>query len=164
MQAPGDGADVDPQPTPRALAELAVAVAARETADACYALVARLGDLTDPDDLFAEARKVRSHSADVWQLAVLTVLLHGKEPTWAHAADLIGWNEVTVRGTFQDTVDAWQAAAGRPGGDPEAVGHLGDPDPLRTAQALDLWLVRHREPWDDTAAEQHPVQTALQRS
>jgi hypothetical protein len=155
---------VDPQPTPRGLADLAVAVAARELADTCYDLVAHLPEPATVTERLERARRIRAYSADVWQRDVLAALLDGDEPAWDTVAACIGWTVASLRGTFQDTVDLWRN--GEPAGaygDPEGtVGHLGDPDPGQTAQTLDDWLARHREPWGPN--DPHPVRTALQRA
>jgi hypothetical protein len=151
------------RPTPRALAELAAAVAARETADACYEFVAHLGDDAPIPERLARARRVRANSADLWQREVLAALLEGDEPAWDLIAACIGWNVASLRSMFEETVEMWRAAlADAPTDSEGSVGHLGDVDPVGTAAVLDAWVERHWELWDNV--HERPVQTALQRS
>lgn len=151
---------------PSALARLSFAVAARETADACYGLVAHVADPdVDLDEDLVRVREMRALSAITWQRKVLALLLRGPEPAWGRIAAAIGWSEGSLRAQYEDVVDLWRrdpATIDLGQATSEAtIGQVNDGDPVGTAHSLDLWLQRHRDPWDADPERSDPVTYAL---
>lgn len=142
-------------------ARVALAVAARDSADLARGLV---GDVSTPmvaGELIRKARRVRREALAIVDRAVLVELATGA--SWAQVAEAAGLPEDDVRRIYGPSWAAWAD------GDPQehadvseqGVGLLGDSDLAGTAHSIDMWWRRHAEPWEDTDNPVGPVVRGL---
>lgn len=138
-------------------ARIALAVAARETADLGRGVV---GDVSTPmrrGERIRAARRIRLLSLAVLDRAVLAELSEGA--TWAEVGDAVGGLDAEeARRRYESTWREWL--------DPDqvsgdfgdfTVGLRGDPDLEGTAWELDRWWVRHAEPWETLDLDTPPT-------
>lgn len=141
-------------------ARLALAVAGRECADLSRGVVGDVSTPMVPGERIRKARRVRLMSLSVVDRAVLTELSEGA--TWEVVADALGMSVAEAERVHGPTWRRWLAGDL----DDEAdfgdygVGLRGDLDLAGTAESLDAWHHRHREPWDGDDAER-PVARVL---
>jgi hypothetical protein len=143
----------------RARARLALCQAARKLSDQARALVPTAADdhhragqwVGDAAGLVDEARQVL-------ELAVVAERQRGT--SWENIAATLGISPEMAEGRFGPVERKWKAALRhphvKPGGAvgfqlPESAHH-----PERYAQALDTWVLRHRER-QDPGQDEHPV-------
>ena len=149
---------MDIEPEHRAI--LSVAAAGREVADLAYALVRRINEPDIPQNRIRAWRTLRLRALTGLDRCVLAELLVGA--TWAQVAHGYGLTPEQMRQRFEPTLHRWLKLAdlSEDGAAAEfATGMFGDPDPTGTAAALDLWIMRHTEPWMDYPTE--PVTRAI---
>jgi hypothetical protein len=146
------------EPEHRAI--LSVAAAAREVADGAYTLVRRINEPGTPQDRIRAWRALRLQALTGLDRCVLAELLVGA--TWAQVAFGYGLTPEQMQKRFEPTLHRWLklAALSEDAADAEfATGKFGDTDPVGTAAALDLWVMRHTEPWMDYPTD--PVTRAI---
>lgn len=146
------------EPEHRAI--LSVAAAAREVADLAYTLVRRINEPDIPQNRIRAWRTLRLLALTGLDRCVLAELLVGA--TWAQVAHGYGLTPEQMQKRFEPTLHRWLQLAARTGDGAAtelATGMFGDPDPAGTAAALDLWIMRHTEPWMDYPTD--PVTRAI---
>lgn len=134
-----------------ARAELAVMQAGRDVCDYTFGIAAGVTTPQAPGTRIREWRRVRVLALTGLDRAVLLELLSGT--TWEQVAEALMLPlDETIR-RYGPVLTQWTSGAGP---DPDVlrgtdltVGLPVDTDPEGTAAALDQWLRRHREPWDD---------------
>ncbi|KAA1415356.1 hypothetical protein F0U44_22005 [Nocardioides humilatus] len=146
------------EPEHRAI--LSVAAAAREVADLAYTVVRRINEPAIPQDRIRAWRSLRLQALAGLDRCVLAELLVGA--TWAQVAHGYGLTPEQMQKRFEPTLHRWLNGTVLPEGGPSAeftTGLVGDTDPAGTAAALDLWIMRHTEPWMDYPID--PVTRAI---
>lgn len=166
-------------------ADLAGAVAAREVADHAYHRVAHTGDRSGTlKTRLDDARHLVILAMAVRRWAVISELAAGASVE--EVAEALGLNVATVRAQFGVALAAMADQLGAGDLDPDLLGDQttgsgADAHPESTADAVDLWLLRHigvsagalddvagvldrfvqlhAEPWDETVPD--PVSRAL---
>lgn len=136
---------------------LALATAARESADLAYGIVTDLPTTMVPGERIRTARRVRLQSFALVDRAVLVEKANGA--SWEEIAAALSMTVADTIATYGDTYETW--LAGEYDDDPlsDHVGGLADEDVLGTAQTLDAWWKRHVEPWH--VGEDGPVTRAV---
>jgi hypothetical protein len=146
---------------PHGRALLAVATAARETADAALAIACDLPVSMTTRERIRAWRRVRVLALTGLDRCVLAELLAGAD--WVDAADGYGLSVDEMKARFGPTLEVWSRVkppAQRPDPTGEfSVGLPYDSDPAGAAQSLDQWVNRHAEPWQEVGLA--PVSTAL---
>jgi hypothetical protein len=138
-------------PQARSRARLALAVAARDTADHARGLVGDLGSSQLTGDRIRAARRLRALAMAVLDSAVLVEL--AASATWAEIADALGLSEAEAQRRYAETARLWLEAKEAPRLDLAVFGGPGgnlhpDEDPAGLAESLSQWYVRHAEPWE----------------
>ena len=155
--------------SPEARARLAYAAAAREVSDYARGLVGTIGDAIPGTQRIRDARELLVAAHTVKDLATLVAALDSNldaEGTWDAIAHALGLPEHEARRRYEPVIERWEQQL--PAGELDATifgdwttGLRHDPDPIGTAEAVDEWYRRHREPYDPEAAS--PVVEALSR-
>jgi hypothetical protein len=146
-------------PASRAL--LAVAVAARDTADLARGIVVDLDATVSTRERIRAWRKVRLQALTGLDRCVLHELLRGA--TWEEVADGYGLSAEDMRTKFEPTLEVWRRenpprmCSDLTGEFTVGLPHDGDPE--GTATSLDTWVNRHAEPWQEVGVA--PVSAAL---
>jgi hypothetical protein len=129
-------------------ARLALAVAARESADLSRGIVGDVSTPMRPGERVKKARRVRLMSLAIVDRAVLAELTDGA--TWEQVGDALGIDCDEARRRYEPTWRQW--VEGDYDDDADfgdfGVGLRGDLDLPGTADALDSWWLRHAEPWE----------------
>ena len=149
---------MDFEPEHRAI--LSVAAAAREVADLAYTVARRINEPAIPQDRIRAWRTLRLQALAGLDRCVLAELLVGA--TWGQVAYGYGLTPEQMQKRFEPTLHRWlelDTARGEGSSVEFDAGTFGDPDPAGTAAALDLWIMRHTEPWMDYPTD--PVTRAI---
>jgi hypothetical protein len=159
LSQPAPGAPL----TSRALAHLALGVAARETSDFARGLVPTGPARSGYDGaLLADAVRIAELAQRV--LAAAVVVERADGTTWEEIGEALGITRQSAHKRWQPTVAAWddqleQASTPGPGAEDDPVARAAGP--TLVAAELDEWVVRHREPRDPIEGE-HPVSEVLE--
>lgn len=149
---------MDIEPEHRAI--LSVAAAAREVADLAYTLVRRINEPDIPQNRIRAWRTLRLRALTGLDRCVLAELLVGA--TWAQVAFGYGLTPDEMRQRFEPTLHRWLENAEVSADGPSAefaTGAFGDADLAGTAASLDLWIMRHTDPWMEYPTD--PVTRAI---
>lgn len=136
----------------RVRANLALAVAARDTADHARGLVGDLGRANMTGDLIRAARRVRALAMATLDSAVLVEVAAGRD--WAEIALALGLTEGETRRRYAETAQLWLDGEDSTALELAVFGSVGeamhpDSDPAGLAESLEQWYLRHAEPWDE---------------
>lgn len=141
-------------------ARLALAVAGQESADLSRGIVGDVSTPMAPGERIRKARRVRLLSLSLVDRAVLAELSEGA--SWETVATALGKDREDARRIYEPLWRQWldgdtddEADFGDYG-----IGLRGDLDLAGTAEGLDSWWNRHKEPWEDPATYQ-PVAQVL---
>ena len=130
-----------------ARARVATAASARELADDARAQVARAAD-GPAVELVREWRRLRVEALAGLDCAVILMLLEGA--SWADVACALGRDEAVVRAQYLPQLHAWTSGVDAQAVPVDLTARVrNDDDPVTTAHALDQWLARHTDPWEE---------------
>lgn len=143
----------------RARARLALCQAARKLSDQARALVPTAADGHHrPGQWVGEAAGLVDRAREVLELAVVAERQRGT--SWESIAAVLGISADMAEGRFGVQERRWKAALRHPYVKPSGVAGFQLPEgahhPDRYAQALDAWVLRHRER-QDPGHDEHPV-------
>jgi hypothetical protein len=145
-----------------ALARLALSAAAGELSDkARHQVPGRSDEYSRVGEAVYEAASILERAQEVLERAV--ILERERGASWEAIGE--AWGDIggqSAQERFGAVVDTWRQRLHGPR-DPEGTPGLPEAveDPARYAQALDAWVVRHREPADVGGGDRCPVSGAL---
>lgn len=142
-------------------ARLALAVAGQEAADLARGIVGDVSTPMRPGERIRSARRARMLSLTLVDRAVLAELSEGA--TWETVGEALGVTADEAERRYRLTWDQWQAGDWDDELDfgDHTVGLRGDADLEGTAQSLDSWWNRHKEPWESRGFDQPVLQVLV---